>query len=165
MWPRIYFYTCVSFILFTGGSAPGPDPPGPDIPPDQTPQPRQPPRTRPPLPLPPFSLGAELPLGPDSPLDQTTSRADTPPDQTPPDQTPPQTRPPGTRPTRADPPNREQTFPLHREADSSIRSTSGRYASYWNAFVFRRYFPKELIKNKYIRCWKFHQVTCGALGS
>ena len=36
---------------------------------------------------------------------------------------PPRSRPPpGTRPPR--------------EADSSIRSTSGRYASYWNAFLF-----------------------------
>ena len=34
------------------------------------------------------------------------------------------TTPPGTRP----PP---------QEADSSIRSTSGRYASYWNAFLFQ----------------------------
>ena len=40
-------------------------------------------------------------------------------------QTPPQTR--QTPPDLADPP---------READSSIRSTSGRYASYWNAFLF-----------------------------
>ena len=32
-----------------------------------------------------------------------------------------------TPPDQADPP---------READSSIRSTSGRYASYWNAFLF-----------------------------
>ena len=45
----------------------------------------------------------------------------TPPDQTPspPDQTPP----------------REQTPP---RADSAIRSTSGRYASYWNAFLFHK---------------------------
>ena len=34
---------------------------------------------------------------------------------------------------RADNPQ-EQTPP--READSGIRSTSGRYASYWNAFLF-----------------------------
>ena len=48
----------------------------------------------------------------------------------PPEQTPPEQTPPG-----ADPPSSpEQTPP--READSSIRSTSGRYASYWNAFLF-----------------------------
>ena len=33
------------------------------------------------------------------------------------------------------PPPPEQTPPPPREADSSIRSTSGRYASYWNAFL------------------------------
>ena len=33
-----------------------------------------------------------------------------------------------------DPPGRENPCPP--EADSSIRSTSGRYASYWNAFLF-----------------------------
>ena len=46
--------------------------------------------------------------------------------------------PPGWRnhpPPRdqADPPRMEEPPP--READSSIRSTSGRYASYWNAFL------------------------------
>ena len=55
-------------------------------------------------------------------------RPDTPPDQAPPpEQTP-----------RADPP-RDQTPPRPgippREADCSIRLTSGRYASYWNAFL------------------------------
>ena len=39
-------------------------------------------------------------------------------------------RPPRTRQT----PQTRQTPPP--EADSSIRSTSGRYASYWNAFLF-----------------------------
>ena len=42
-----------------------------------------------------------------------------------------QTTPPGSRP----PPPRSR-HPLPREADSSIRSMSGRYASYWNAFLF-----------------------------
>ena len=41
--------------------------------------------------------------------------------------------PPGADPPGADP-LPEQTPP--REAHSSIRSTSGRYASYWNAFLF-----------------------------
>ena len=43
---------------------------------------------------------------------------------------PPQSRPPG-----ADPP---------READSGIRSMSGRYASYWNAFLFSCCFWKKI---------------------
>ena len=49
---------------------------------------------------------------------------------------PSRSRPPqGTRhPTpRSKPPPREQTPP--QEADSSIRSTSGGYASYWSAFL------------------------------
>ena len=53
------------------------------------------------------------------PQDQTGPPWTRPPwHQTPPDQTP-QTRPP-------------------READSSIWSMSGRYASYWNAFLFQK---------------------------
>ena len=77
------------------------------------------------------------------PPDQTSPWDETPRDQTPPqtrhappyqippwDQ-PPRTRhPPGTRPPR--------------EADSSRRSTSGRYASYWNAFFFTEKF-----------CWEY----------
>ena len=42
---------------------------------------------------------------------------------------PPRSRPPWSRP----PLPRGETPP---EADSGIRSTSGRYASYWNAFLF-----------------------------
>ena len=64
---------------------------------------------------------------------QPPDQADPPPDQTPPGtrHTPPRSgRPPGTRPPRT-----SQTPP--READCSIRSTSGRYASYWNAFLFK----------------------------
>ena len=57
------------------------------------------------------------------PLDQ----ADTPPrpGRHPPDQV-------DTPPDQADTP---------QEADSSIRSTSGRYASYWNAFLFGAFLP------------------------
>ena len=46
--------------------------------------------------------------------------------------------PPRSRPPRNRPPQ-EQTPPSRhppREADSGIRSTSGRYTSYWNAFLF-----------------------------
>ena len=53
---------------------------------------------------------------------EQTPRADTPLEQT-----PPQSRPPP------------------READSSIRYTSGRYASYWNAFLFEYVSPSVQI--------------------
>ena len=33
--------------------------------------------------------------------------------------------------------------PPPREADSSIRSTSGQYASYWNAFLLKRRFSNK----------------------
>ena len=82
---------------------------------------------------------------PGTPRDQ----AGTPPDQagTPQDQTPPRTRqepppgpgrnPPGTKHhplwTRQEPPG---TRHPPGTADSGIRSTFGRYASYWNAFLF-----------------------------
>ena len=80
--------------------------------------------------------------------DTSTSRSDTPWDQTPPEQTPPRadTTPEQTAPWSRHPPGadtspwsrhlpREQTPPPPR-ADSGIRSASGRYASYWNAFLF-----------------------------
>ena len=62
-----------------------------------------------------------------------------PPEQTPPvEADPPEQTPPRNRhPTQADtllPPGADTPPPP--EADSSIRSTSGRYASYWNAFLF-----------------------------
>ena len=59
----------------------------------------------------------QTPLGPGRP---PQNQADTPPG-------------PGRLPPRdqGDPP------PPPREADSSIRSTSGRYASYWNAFLLK----------------------------
>ena len=49
---------------------------------------------------------------------------------------------PGTKQTspqdQADPPRDQADLP--READSSIRSTSGRYASYWNAFLSMQFY-------------------------
>ena len=64
-----------------------------------------------------------------------------------------QTPPPGSRPSGADTPlgvetppgadtPQEQTHPPPptREADSGIRSTNCRYASYWNAFLFVVFF-------------------------
>ena len=77
-----------------------------------TPWEQTPPRSRHPL-------GADTPLEADTPLG-----ADTPWEHTdPPKQTPPRADTPG-----ADTPP--------QEADSCIRSMSGRYASYWNAFLF-----------------------------
>ena len=46
---------------------------------------------------------------------------------------PPRTDPPEQTPPRADPP---QSRHPPREADAIIRLMSGRYASYWNAFLF-----------------------------
>ena len=66
--------------------------------------------------------------------------------------TPPGTRqaPPPPHPgTRQTPPKTRHTpspgpgRPPPREADSSIRSTSGRYASYWNAFLFLQTFNSD----------------------
>ena len=65
------------------------------------------------------------------------------PPRTPPGPHPPEPDPPGpdTHPQPPGPePPQEQTPPVAdthppREADSGIRSTNGRYASYWNAFL------------------------------
>ena len=75
--------------------------------------------------------------GADTPREQTAALgADTPQSRhTPPEQTPLE-HPPGadTSPGADTPPGSRPPPP--READSSIRSTSGRYASYWNALLF-----------------------------
>ena len=67
----------------------------------------------------------------DPPWDQEdppTDQADTPPGPG---------RPPRTRQTpRPSRPPRDQAEPPPPEADSSRRSMSGRYASYWNAFLY-----------------------------
>ena len=75
--------------------------------------------------------GSRHPLEQTPPLPQEQThppRADTPPEQTP----NPQPHPPEQTPPGADTPP-EQTPP---GADSGIRSMSGWYASYWNAFLF-----------------------------
>ena len=61
---------------------------------------------------------------------------DTPQTRHPPEQTPPRPDTPWTRhpPWEQTPPRSPPPSP--READCSIRLTSGRYASYWNAFLF-----------------------------
>ena len=80
--------------------------------------------------------GADPPPGPGTP----------PPDQA---HHPPR---PGIPPPQADTPPGPGT-PPPKEADASIRSMSGRYASYWNAFLL--FSAQETVFNecKYI-CWK-----------
>ena len=56
-----------------------------------------------------------------------------------------QTQPPPTHPTT---PSRENPPLPPGEADIRIRSTSGRYASYWNAFLFCIFFAKNCMKMK-----------------
>ena len=77
---------------------------------------------------------ADTPPGPGTP--PRTSHHHPPRDQA----HPPRTRhtPPRTRhtPPRDQAPPHPRSRPPPREADCSIRSTSGRYASYWNAFLF-----------------------------
>ena len=43
--------------------------------------------------------------------------------------------------------------PPPREADCSIRSTSDRYASYWNAFL-------SLVRGTYVRGFKLRWILC-----
>ena len=112
LWPRQYFYTCLSFCS-QGGVLPQcmlgyHTPLSRHTPLEQTPREQTPPSRHPPP-------RADTPLG-----------ADTPQSRSPPEQTPPK----ADTPPRADTP---------READSTIQSTSGRYASYWNAFLFFAY--------------------------
>ena len=119
-------------------------PPRPGTPQTRHPQTRHHPRTRhPPRPEPP-----EV----DTPLRSRPPRPGTPQDQAPPQtRHPPGPGPPWTRPLQRQTPPRSrhlpdqapsldqappQTRPPSPEADCNIRSTSGRYASYWNAFLY-----------------------------
>ena len=88
-------------------------------------------------------------LGADTPWEQTPPRAETPGADTPlrADTLLEQTTPRNRHPPGADTPQ-EQTPPW--EADSGIRSMSGRYASYWNAFLFGKIFAKNCMKIKEI---------------
>ena len=111
LWPRLCFTRVCDSVNRGGGMS------------EAAPRSRHPPGSRPPY-----------PPGPDPPGTRPPG-ADTPPGPDPPGTRPSGSRhPPGTRhhprlgtrhPPRADPP----------KADSSIQSTSGRYASYWNAFL------------------------------
>ena len=77
-------------------------------------------------------LGADPP--PPHPQNRPSPGADTPlPEQSPQEETPPPEQTPS-------PPPGADTTTTPREADCSIRSTSGRYASYWNAFLLRKIF-------------------------
>ena len=118
LWPRLCFYRCLWFCPQGGGS--------PENPPlDQA----DPPRTKenPPSPRtkenPPRTKENPPPPGP--------GRTPPGPRRTPPPRTK-ENPPPGPRRT---PPRTRQT-PPPREEDCSIRSMSGRYASYWNAILF-----------------------------
>ena len=124
----MFLHVCV--ILFTGGGyltrqpppGPGRNPPRPD-----------PPGTRP-LPRPgrnlPWTRGPDLPPGTRPP--QTREE---PPSQTRQDPPGPGKNPPSPGPeTPPNPRTRQEPLPP-RTADSGIRSTFGRYASYWNAFL------------------------------
>ena len=129
---------------------PGADTPQSRHPLEQTPpQDQTPPGSRPPWSRHP--LGQTPPSRPppeaDTPLEQTPPRTDTPWGRNPPktrhplrsrhprNRHPLSRHPPQSRPPRADTP--PEQIPPPPEADSGIRSTSGRYASYWNAFLLK----------------------------
>ena len=100
--------------------------------------------------LPQCMLGCHTPPDGEPPRMENPPDGEPPLDRNPPDGEPPRMdgepprmeNPPGWRtPPDGEPPRMEnppgwRTPPPPREADSSIRSTSGRYASYWNAFLF-----------------------------
>ena len=125
-WAKVMFLQAC-LILFTGGSTWAGTPPGPGTPPRTryTPKTRYTPRTM-------YThLDQVHPLGSGTPPDQVPPGPSTPPGTryTPQDQVHPrdQVHPPGpgtTPRTRYPPPPK-------------IRSTSGRYASYWNAFLLK----------------------------
>ena len=102
-----------------------------------------------------LSASVHAGIHPPPPQEQTPPRADTPLEQTPPsrhpplEQTPLGTDPPGAdplgnrHPLGADTPPQEQTPPGNRHPPNracwEIRSTRGRYASYWNAILLNVY--------------------------
>ena len=122
-----------------------PPPPGAD-PPEQTPLEQTPQEQTPLEKIPPEQTPLEQTPQSRPPQEQTPPqsrplRADPPPrSRHPPGETSPRGDPPGSRHPPgadtllgADPPGSRHP---PQEADSSIRSTCGRYASYWNAFLF-----------------------------
>ena len=132
LWPRLCFYSCLWFCPQCGEGC------LPQCmlgyhPSEQTPLPEQTP-----------------------PLEQTPPGANTPPEQTVPGADTPQSRP---SPQSRHPP-RSRHPPPPNKADSSIRSMSGRYASYWNAFllcfVFTRLIITEGQTNRPLICFFCH---------
>ena len=117
------------------------DPSRADTPLEQTPPGSRPPQTRQ-TPWSRHPLGADPPDQADTPLGADTPREQTPPGaDTPREQTPPGSRHPQTRQTP------------RWVADSSIRPTSGQYASYWNAFLYYNNFvswKKGTSRKKYM---------------
>ena len=102
------------------------------------------------------------PLGADAP-EQTLPGSRHPPEQIP----PPRADPPWSRqPLPEQSPPQEQTpSPLGadtpREADSGIRSTSGRYASYWNAFLLVNRFDwygETSFRALNVKCFQMLQI-------
>ena len=87
-------------------------------------------------------LASPPPPGMETPLEQTPARMENPPqmEEPPPDGEPPRMEEP---PRIEEPPPDGEPPP---EADSGIRSAIGRYASYWNAFLFQLNF------RTFIRC-------------
>ena len=108
----MFLHVCV--ILFTGGVSGQGEPPWSRHHPPPSPRQGEPPRSR-------------HPPGRETPQEQTRPCS-------PPGPEPPRSRHPHSRAGRTPP----GTHPP-REAHSTIRSTSGRYASYWNAFLFNVY--------------------------
>ena len=95
--------------------------------------------------LPQCMLGCHSPPWMMNPPEREPPRMENPPDGEPP---PPDGEPPGWRPPQMENPPRWRTPPWMekppREADSSIWSTSGQYASYWNAFLYVKVFTLHL---------------------
>ena len=90
------------------------------------------------------STWADIPLGRHSPSwADTTPRQTTHPGQTPPRQTPPPGRHPLTRHT----PQPDTHLDRHSPAPQDGHC-SGRYASYWNAFLFGLFFSWKLFEKK-----------------
>ena len=77
--------------------------------------------------------GSRHPPGADAPWEQTPPRAATPPRSRPPQEQP---HPPGSR------------HPPRCRACWEIRSTRGRYASYWNAILFNSIFRSKSDANR-----------------
>ena len=129
----------VSVILLTGGVS-GEPPPGPR---------RTPPRTRQ---TPPWDQG-EPPPGPGRPTPPQDQGDPPGPGRPTQDQGEPPPRPGRPPPDQGDPPAPGRPRPPPAGKNSSIWSMSGRYASYWNAFLFY-----SVIEVKFSQCRGFFKL-------